>query len=287
MPPPSLWTVLQLPPSAMAWLCITNQRWRPDKRLCLSSRLGFSRSVALLGDTGKAPLPLWHQEKALLFCRAFGFPDFHRSGRKKRQFISEALLYRSDPGAKATPCRPTESGGEQHGEHLAARCCFLLSRRLSGRDLGGVGSGKRHLPSYRVRPFKRATERQGNWGASVLAANASCVLSGSIQASAKNSSALAAPAAPPPSLPVTPRKNKAAMCKPLMQNRGVSCKIEMKSKGCQTGEALTYHEECQESHKTRVGPPGAPGKPTQQGSTWVASPPVVPLRDEGPSNRHG
>ncbi|NXG79128.1 ZMYM3 protein, partial [Baryphthengus martii] len=39
---------------------------------------------------------------------------------------------------------------------------------------------------------------------------------------------------PPPPVPATPRKNKAAMCKPLMQNRGVSCKIEMKSKGCQT-----------------------------------------------------
>ncbi|XP_033919586.1 zinc finger MYM-type protein 3 isoform X2 [Melopsittacus undulatus] len=50
-------------------------------------------------------------------------------------------------------------------------------------------------------------------------------------------SAQMSPAAPPPPapvLPATPRKNKAAMCKPLMQNRGVSCKIEMKSKGCQT-----------------------------------------------------
>ncbi|XP_052589819.1 zinc finger MYM-type protein 3 isoform X4 [Peromyscus californicus insignis] len=36
--------------------------------------------------------------------------------------------------------------------------------------------------------------------------------------------------------PATPRKNKAAMCKPLMQNRGVSCKVEMKSKGSQTEE---------------------------------------------------
>ncbi|XP_032993740.1 zinc finger MYM-type protein 3 isoform X2 [Lacerta agilis] len=55
---------------------------------------------------------------------------------------------------------------------------------------------------------------------------------------AKNSSAPAAAASAaasqPSSQPITPRKNKAAMCKPLMQNRGVSCKIEMKSKGCQT-----------------------------------------------------
>uniref|UniRef100_A0A670KLD9 Zinc finger MYM-type containing 3 n=1 Tax=Podarcis muralis TaxID=64176 RepID=A0A670KLD9_PODMU len=56
---------------------------------------------------------------------------------------------------------------------------------------------------------------------------------------AKNSSAPAAASASavasqPSSQPITPRKNKAAMCKPLMQNRGVSCKIEMKSKGCQT-----------------------------------------------------
>ncbi|NWX97284.1 ZMYM3 protein, partial [Nothoprocta ornata] len=54
---------------------------------------------------------------------------------------------------------------------------------------------------------------------------------------AKTSSAQVSPAAPPPPpppVPATPRKNKAAMCKPLMQNRGVSCKIEMKSKGCQT-----------------------------------------------------
>ncbi|XP_075812810.1 zinc finger MYM-type protein 3 isoform X3 [Microtus pennsylvanicus] len=42
------------------------------------------------------------------------------------------------------------------------------------------------------------------------------------------------PSLPPP--PATPRKNKAAMCKPLMQNRGVSCKMEMKSKGSQTEE---------------------------------------------------
>ncbi|XP_057615330.1 zinc finger MYM-type protein 3 isoform X3 [Chionomys nivalis] len=42
------------------------------------------------------------------------------------------------------------------------------------------------------------------------------------------------PPLPPP--PATPRKNKAAMCKPLMQNRGVSCKVEMKSKGSQTEE---------------------------------------------------
>ncbi|NXG13111.1 ZMYM3 protein, partial [Grallaria varia] len=55
--------------------------------------------------------------------------------------------------------------------------------------------------------------------------------------SAKASSAQASPAVPPPApplVPATPRKNKAAMCKPLMQNRGVSCKLEMKSKGCQT-----------------------------------------------------
>ncbi|XP_037264257.1 zinc finger MYM-type protein 3 isoform X1 [Falco biarmicus] len=55
--------------------------------------------------------------------------------------------------------------------------------------------------------------------------------------SAKTSSAQMSPAAPPPPpppVPATPRKNKAAMCKPLMQNRGVSCKLEMKSKGCQT-----------------------------------------------------
>uniref|UniRef100_A0A8B9F6U9 Zinc finger MYM-type containing 3 n=1 Tax=Amazona collaria TaxID=241587 RepID=A0A8B9F6U9_9PSIT len=63
------------------------------------------------------------------------------------------------------------------------------------------------------------------------------LLSAFPQLSAKASSAQMSPAAPPPpapALPATPRKNKAAMCKPLMQNRGVSCKTEMKSKGCQT-----------------------------------------------------
>ncbi|KFP34524.1 Zinc finger MYM-type protein 3, partial [Colius striatus] len=53
----------------------------------------------------------------------------------------------------------------------------------------------------------------------------------------KTSSAQVSPAAQPPQpalVPSTPRKNKAAMCKPLMQNRGISCKIEMKSKACQT-----------------------------------------------------
>ncbi|XP_063169692.1 zinc finger MYM-type protein 3 [Candoia aspera] len=51
---------------------------------------------------------------------------------------------------------------------------------------------------------------------------------------AKTTTPSPAPAPPPPPQPVTPRKNKAAMCKPLMQNRGVSCKIETKSRGCQT-----------------------------------------------------
>ncbi|XP_027287586.1 zinc finger MYM-type protein 3 isoform X4 [Cricetulus griseus] len=49
-------------------------------------------------------------------------------------------------------------------------------------------------------------------------------------------SAPSVPTPPPPPPPATPRKNKAAMCKPLMQNRGVSCKVEMKSKGSQTEE---------------------------------------------------
>ncbi|XP_008853803.1 zinc finger MYM-type protein 3 isoform X5 [Nannospalax galili] len=52
----------------------------------------------------------------------------------------------------------------------------------------------------------------------------------------KTRSAPSAPTPPPPPPPATPRKNKAAMCKPLMQNRGVSCKVEMKSKGSQTEE---------------------------------------------------
>uniref|UniRef100_A0A8D2IZC9 Zinc finger MYM-type containing 3 n=1 Tax=Varanus komodoensis TaxID=61221 RepID=A0A8D2IZC9_VARKO len=56
------------------------------------------------------------------------------------------------------------------------------------------------------------------------------------RAPAKNSPAAVAPAPPLPlpPLPATPRKNKAAMCKPLLQNRGVSCRAEVKSKGCQT-----------------------------------------------------
>lgn len=59
----------------------------------------------------------------------------------------------------------------------------------------------------------------------------------SLQIPAKTRSApTASTPPPPPPPPATPRKNKAAMCKPLMQNRGVSCKVEMKSKGSQTGE---------------------------------------------------
>lgn len=61
-------------------------------------------------------------------------------------------------------------------------------------------------------------------------------LSGSLQEPAKAAPTSPASAPLQPPQPVTPRKNKAAMCKPLMQNRGVSCKTEMKSKGCQTGE---------------------------------------------------
>ncbi|XP_069841610.1 zinc finger MYM-type protein 3 [Dendropsophus ebraccatus] len=55
-------------------------------------------------------------------------------------------------------------------------------------------------------------------------------------ASPKPSSPQISPAPPPPPSPSLPRKNKAAMCKPLMQNRGVSCRVETKSKDCQTDE---------------------------------------------------
>ncbi|XP_066570849.1 zinc finger MYM-type protein 3 isoform X2 [Amia ocellicauda] len=46
------------------------------------------------------------------------------------------------------------------------------------------------------------------------------------------------PSPPPPPAPTTPRKNKAAMCKPLMESRGMSCRPEMKSKGCQTEDFM-------------------------------------------------
>ncbi|KAM4695722.1 zinc finger MYM-type protein 3 [Rhinophrynus dorsalis] len=54
--------------------------------------------------------------------------------------------------------------------------------------------------------------------------------------SPKLRSAQVSPTPPPPPHPSTPRKNKAAMCKPLMQNRGVSCRVDMKSRDCQTDE---------------------------------------------------
>ncbi|XP_072287418.1 zinc finger MYM-type protein 3 isoform X2 [Pyxicephalus adspersus] len=55
-------------------------------------------------------------------------------------------------------------------------------------------------------------------------------------ASPKPQSPQAASAPPPPPSPTVPRKNKAVMCKPLMQNRGVSCRVETRSKDCQTEE---------------------------------------------------
>ncbi|XP_068103612.1 zinc finger MYM-type protein 3 [Hyperolius riggenbachi] len=55
-------------------------------------------------------------------------------------------------------------------------------------------------------------------------------------ASPKPQSPQTASAPPPPPSPTVPRKNKAAMCKPLMQNRGVSCRVETKTKDCQTEE---------------------------------------------------
>ncbi|XP_053329690.1 zinc finger MYM-type protein 3 isoform X2 [Spea bombifrons] len=54
--------------------------------------------------------------------------------------------------------------------------------------------------------------------------------------SPKTRTAQVPPAPPPPQSPSAPRKNKAAMCKPLMQNRGISCRVETKSKDCQTEE---------------------------------------------------
>ncbi|XP_038603546.1 zinc finger MYM-type protein 3 isoform X2 [Tachyglossus aculeatus] len=54
--------------------------------------------------------------------------------------------------------------------------------------------------------------------------------------SGRTRSATQPPPPPPPPPPSTPRKNKAAMCKPLMQNRGVTCHVETSSKGCQTEE---------------------------------------------------
>ncbi|KAM4020740.1 zinc finger MYM-type protein 3 isoform 3-T7 [Anomaloglossus baeobatrachus] len=55
-------------------------------------------------------------------------------------------------------------------------------------------------------------------------------------ASPKPNTPETAPAPPPPPSPSVPRKNKAAMCKPLMQNRGVSCRVDTKSSDCQTDE---------------------------------------------------
>ncbi|KAM4662391.1 zinc finger MYM-type protein 3 isoform 2-T2 [Discoglossus pictus] len=52
----------------------------------------------------------------------------------------------------------------------------------------------------------------------------------------KTRSSQLSPAPPPSPLSSMPRKNKAAMCKPLMQNRGVSCRVETKNKECQTEE---------------------------------------------------
>ncbi|XP_070616162.1 zinc finger MYM-type protein 3 isoform X2 [Erythrolamprus reginae] len=43
-------------------------------------------------------------------------------------------------------------------------------------------------------------------------------------------------AAPQPTQPVTPRKNKAVMCKPLMQDQEISCQTETMSEGCQTDD---------------------------------------------------
>lgn len=59
---------------------------------------------------------------------------------------------------------------------------------------------------------------------------------GKIPVKTRPAPAASTPPPPPPPPPAAPRKNKAAMCKPLMQNRGVSCKVEMKSKGSQTEE---------------------------------------------------
>lgn len=59
---------------------------------------------------------------------------------------------------------------------------------------------------------------------------------GKIPVKTRPAPAAPTPPPPPPPPPAAPRKNKAAMCKPLMQNRGVSCKVEMKSKGSQTEE---------------------------------------------------
>nr|DBA13708.1 TPA: hypothetical protein GDO54_017052 [Pyxicephalus adspersus] len=43
-------------------------------------------------------------------------------------------------------------------------------------------------------------------------------------------------APPPPASPTVLRKNKAVMCKPLMQNHGVSCRVETRANDCQTEE---------------------------------------------------
>ncbi|KAM9325763.1 zinc finger MYM-type protein 3 [Gastrophryne carolinensis] len=56
------------------------------------------------------------------------------------------------------------------------------------------------------------------------------------RASPKPPSPQTASAPPPPPSSTVPRKNKAAMCKPLMQNRGVSCRVDTKTKNCQTDE---------------------------------------------------
>lgn len=141
-------------------------------------------------------------------------------------------------GAGATSARLLLAAAEML--HRLAACQEQLGSPLARCDSGSI-----HvlwvcwgLPGSRG-CFESLFSCTRGWEEVVLAyVDTNLLLSVFPQLSTKTSSAQMSPAAappPPPPVPATPRKNKAAMCKPLMQNRGVSCKIEMKSKGCQTG----------------------------------------------------
>uniref|UniRef100_A0A8C5QDR7 Zinc finger MYM-type containing 3 n=1 Tax=Leptobrachium leishanense TaxID=445787 RepID=A0A8C5QDR7_9ANUR len=60
-------------------------------------------------------------------------------------------------------------------------------------------------------------------------------------ATSKSRTAHVTPAPPPPPSPTSVRKNKAAMCKPLMQNRGTYCQVQMTDGDCQTEEDWKSH----------------------------------------------
>uniref|UniRef100_H2ZZK5 Zinc finger MYM-type containing 3 n=1 Tax=Latimeria chalumnae TaxID=7897 RepID=H2ZZK5_LATCH len=121
-------------------------------------------------------------------------------------------------------------------KHFCNQQCLLRFYNQQNQPNLDTQKGPESLLNSQAQDSKAATPTSQKFDVSMMSLVGLFGVISSKSRSAQRSSSPHPPPTPPQPAPTTIRKNKAAMCKPLMQNRGVSCRIDTKSKGCQTEE---------------------------------------------------